>query len=130
MSFKKVVNSPQQPTPKITIHIENIFCQLLFKIRNCEVINITVDDGGSGHGEHERLIAQRSVYINVEPQVDKPATWFEQHEGVSYVTCCNNILPYDVITYHNIQVYTQFEWTWIKHNQTKSYPDLIINDLK
>ena len=40
-----------------------------------QVINITVDDRGSGHGENERLITQRSLYLTVEPRVDTPATW-------------------------------------------------------
>jgi hypothetical protein len=39
-----------------------------------QVINITVDDRGSGHGENERLITQRSLYLTVEPRVDTPAT--------------------------------------------------------
>ena len=41
----------------------------------CEVINITVDDRGSGHGLDESLLVQRSLYLTIEPVIDTPATW-------------------------------------------------------
>jgi len=36
------------------------------------MINITVDDRGSGHGEQHRRTVHRSLYIVVEPMIDKP----------------------------------------------------------
>lgn len=56
------------------------------------VINITVDDRGSGHGENERLITQRSLYLTVEPRVDTPELSILCPEKLPFVTYGRNCL--------------------------------------
>ncbi|CAK9082964.1 unnamed protein product [Durusdinium trenchii] len=56
------------------------------------VINVSVDDRGSGHGEEFHLSANRSLYIMVEPKVDRPRLSVLCPEQIPFVTYGRNCL--------------------------------------
>lgn len=56
------------------------------------VINITVDDRGSGHGLDQSLLVQRSLYLTIEPVIDTPELSILCPEKIPFVTYDRNCL--------------------------------------